>query len=190
MAKHLNSTPSSRPAPSSLSDIIALHGFAVVTIGHGDCSEPGCRCAASTTPWAYTVGLTSLGQPEFVVLGRGLGPDEPVEALHGMACLCLDGVGATEPGDYAFDDIDIRVAEVPDRWVLADRSRMAAWFFHYGREQMPVVQQILLPDRDGYFPDEDECSDDVRRRQPVLRDNPLRYPKIIPHRNRRQRRRR
>lgn len=190
MAKHIDSTPSSRPAPASLSDIIAHHGFAVVTIGYGDCSAPGCRCAVSTTPWAYTVGLTSLGLPEFVVVGRGSGPDEPMDALHEAACLCLDGLAVTEPGDHAFADIDIRVSDVPDRWVLADRDRMAAWFFHYGREQTPVVLQILLPDRDGYFPDDAECSDDVRRRQPVLRDNPLRYPKIIPYRNRQQRRRR
>lgn len=189
MAMHIDSTPSSRTAPASLSDIIALHGFAVVTVGYGDCSAPGCRCAASPTPWAYTVGLTSLGLPEFVVVGRRSRPDEPAAVLHEMADLCLEGLPVTEPGDFAFADIDIRVAEVPDRWVLADRSRMAVWFDVFGGATVPVVLQILLPDRDGYFPDEDECSDDVRRRQPVLRDNPLRYPKIIPNRNRQQRRR-
>ena len=190
MAMHIDSTPSSRTAPSSLSDIIALHGFAVVAVGYGDCSAPGCRCAASTTPWAYTVGLTSLGLPEFVVLGRGLRPDEPVEVLHEMADLCLEGLPVTEPGDHMFADIDIRVTEVPDRWVLADRERMAAWFDVFGRTTVPVVLQILLPDQNGYFPDEEQCADDVRRRQPVLRDNPLRYPKITPNRTRRQRRRR
>ena len=72
----------------------------------------------------------------------------------------------------------VAIVDVPDRWVLADRSRMAAWFEHYGTDDLPVIQQVLWPDRFGYFPNDVGSQPGFRKRQPLLRDHPLTYPRL------------
>ncbi len=177
MATNSNSTPSSRPVPLlSLDDTIALYGFAVIGVGYGECDEPGCRCTTpSSTPWTYTTGLTSLGQPELVMLGP------TSRAAHHVVNAVAHGRRAGElsmaPTDTTVDGLGLRIVDVPDRWVRADMSRMVAWFRHYGNRHLPVVQQLLWPDRLGHFPDEEQFLTSLRSRQPLLRDHPTTYPR-------------
>lgn len=178
MANFNDPTPSSRQAPPLSSDeIIALYGFVVRHVGYGPCSVPGCRCTTpSSKPWSYTAGLTSLGLPELVVLGPSL--DAAHHLVHAVVEARREGRFDSGTGDLATCCTDVRIVDVPDRWVLADRSRMSAWFEHYGTDGLPVVQQVLWPDRFGYFPNDVGSQPGFRKRQPLLRDHPLTYPRL------------
>lgn len=167
------------PSPS-VSDLVARWGHAVMSVGYGECAEPGCNACASPTPWSYSVGLTDSGQPELVLLGatplaaRTL-INEVAHRRH-HAQLPLDHTA------FVFNAFQFRVVDVPDRWIYADQSRMAAWFAHYRsphRALPPLrIQQILWPNGLGYLPDEPECDPLFRRRHPILREHPLSYPTI------------
>lgn len=178
MATYNDSTPSSRPAPPpSIDDIIARYGFVVMGIGYGECCEPGCRCTTpSSTPWTYTTGLTSLGQPELVMLGPTINSAHHV--VNAVAEARREGRLGLAPTDTSIDGLGVRIVDVPDHWVRADRSRMSAWFRYYGPTELPVVQQLLWPDRLGHFPDDPAFQPSLRKRQPVLRDHPLSYPRL------------
>lgn len=188
MANYDDPTPSSLPAPPlSNEEIIARYGFVVRHIGYGSCSVPGCRCTTpSSKPWSYTAGLTSLGQPELVVLGPSL--DAAHHLVHAVVAARREGVVGPGAGDLATCCTDVRIVDVPDRWVLADRSRMSAWFEHYGTDDLPVVQQVLWADRFGSFPNDPGSNPGFRKRQPLLRDHPLSYPRLEGRSSRRGRR--
>lgn len=177
MATYNDSTPSGRTAPptSIIIEIIARYGFVVNGIGYGECREPGCRCTSpSSTPWTYTTGLTSLGQPELVMLGPTSHAAHHV--VNAVVAARREGRLTLEPTDTTADGINVRIVDVPERWVRADRSRMSAWFAYYGSDRLPVVQQVLWPDPLGRFPDDPAFQQSLRTRQPVLRDHPMSYP--------------
>ena len=178
MAPDNNPTPSSLPAPPlSSEEIIARYGFVVQHIGYGPCSVPGCRCStASAKPWSYTAGLTSLGQPELVMLGPSV--DVAHHLVHAVVAARSDGEFGLGVGELDLCCTDVRIVEVPNRWVLADRSRMSAWFKHYGTDRLPVIQQVLWPDRFGNFPNDPGSQPGFRKRQPLLFDHPLSYPRL------------
>ena len=59
---------------------IATRGLAVMSIGSGRCSVPGCVCEPEAVEWSYTIGLVERDHPELVVLG--LPPVHAVELLN------------------------------------------------------------------------------------------------------------
>jgi hypothetical protein len=67
-------------------DLMKCHGWAVQGVG-GDRIHP---------PWAYTVGLTEFGEPEFVVTGMRLG--HAAELLNNVAAHVLR-YKAPDPGE-------------------------------------------------------------------------------------------
>jgi len=140
---------------------------------------PGCNCPRSSTPWTYSVGLTDAGQPELVVLGLEYGITQ--ELVNVVAGRRRAGYLSLEDTSFTHHGIAFGIVDVPDRWVFADQSRMAAWFRHYGSTGTSLphlrIQQILWPDRFGRLPDDPACSSYIRRCQPVLRDHPMSYPK-------------
>ena len=171
-------TPSSQPAPPlSSEEIIDRYGFVVQHVGYGRCSVPGCRCTTpSAKPWSYTAGLTTLGQPELVMLGPSI--DMAHHLVNVLVEARREGEFGLGVGDFDLCCSDVRIVEVPNRWVLADRSRMASWFRHYGTRDLPVIQQVLWPDRFGNFPNDPGSQPGFRKRQPLLRDHPLSYPRL------------
>jgi hypothetical protein len=52
-----------------IATIVATHGFAIVPVGYGGCSVPGCCGDRLQHRWTYTVGLVDRGQAELVMLG-------------------------------------------------------------------------------------------------------------------------
>jgi len=164
----------------STASLIASHGFAVSSIGYGACDVPGCRCGVRIrNPWTYTVGLAHVGQPELVLMGL-----EPEPAHFAISWVANEGrAGRPIPLDQPtlLDGVAVKVLDVPDEWVLSDRSRMAAWFAHFGASEssgaLPEIRQVVWPDAAGRFPDDPLCAEWVVREQPLLRDAPLHYPK-------------
>ena len=164
----------------STASLIASYGFAVSSIGYGACDVPGCHCGVRVrNPWTYTVGLAQIGQPELVLMGL-----EPVPAHFAISWVANEGrAGRPVPLDQPFllDGVGVKVLDVPDEWVLGDRSRMAAWFAHFGAADssrpLPEIRQVVWPDAAGRFPDDPRCAEWVVREQPLLRDAPLHYPK-------------
>ncbi len=55
-------------------------GIAVLNIGSGDCSLPGCACSAAPVPWSYSIGFHERDHPEVVVFGSE--PDRAVAMLN------------------------------------------------------------------------------------------------------------
>lgn len=183
-------------APRSIASLIASHGFAVKAVGYGQCDVPGCRCTVrSRSPWTYTVGLTAASLPELVVMGLAPGAAHfavtwVVERRRAGRVLPLE-----EP--FLIDGAPAKLLPVPDDWVLADPSRMAAWFEYFGVDtsspRLPKVQQLVWPDATDRFPDDPRCAEWVVRDQPILRAAPLHHPprSVGPdHRHRRSRARR
>ncbi len=148
-------------------------GMAIISVGYGRCSHPGCRGGRVAQPWSYTIGLVEAGHPEVVTFG-------PTDHLAGIRLNWLrdliDDDQALPPGTVArFRSTDVRLDRVPQTWVT-DRlvDPMGHWFHHYlaGRPDLraPEVLQLVWADRRGIFPDEPGCDPKVRRVQPVLAD--------------------
>jgi hypothetical protein len=164
--------------PLSYEHVIARYGHVVVSVGYGECDVPGCNCGRSPTPWSYSVGLTDQGFPELVVLGL----DTPVTGrlINEVARRWLDGTLDRHAETFTYRGGTFRLVDVPDRWVLDDRSRMAAWFerqrWPWSPTLLPEVRQVVWPDEAGRYPDDDDAPPATRRAQPILRDRPSSYP--------------
>lgn len=92
---------------------IEQYGHAVIAVGTGECSVPGCTCSASPVPWSYTVGLIEQGCPELVVFG--LGAADACDLLNRAASRfhCPDCRGC-EPGSVVRGDEGfVRFDDVP-----------------------------------------------------------------------------
>lgn len=97
---------------------------------------PGCTCSTpSSKPWSYTAGLTSIGQPELVVLGPSL--DAAHHLVHAVVEARREGRFDTGTGDLATCSATIpsatraskaavRVAFDAERWALAGHQRNQA----------------------------------------------------------------
>jgi hypothetical protein len=180
-------------SPRSTASLIASHGFAVTSVGYGACSVPGCRCEGRLrNPWTYTTGLSAAGLPELVLMGL-----DPVPAHFAISWVANERrAGRTVPVEESFvlDGAAVKLLPVPDQWVLADLSRMAAWFRHFdtgtGTLSLPEIEQVVWADAAGRFSDDPGCADWVVREQPILRAAPLHYPRQWVGPRQRHRRRR
>jgi hypothetical protein len=171
---------STAPDPDSsyelhIATIVAKYGFAVVPVGYGVCSVPGCCGPRLRRPWTYTVGLVDRGQPELMLFGLYM-----ESAHHGINALAAEmqaGRQVANDEPFMLDGVGVKVVDVPPQWLMLDRDRMGMWFNHYGGPPDPAVRQLVWPDQDGLFPDDPSCDPRVRRAQPILRDDPRSFPK-------------
>lgn len=157
---------------------IVSHGFAVVGVGYGDCSIPGCDCAPEPHPWSYTIGCDRLGHPEVVCMGYCQGH------AHSLITTVIDEHRSGRP--FVVDDLDGRrvgdlryaVRSVPDEWVATDPDRIGTWIDYYapGREtlELPRFVQAFVVDDDGLLPWERTDRNHV----PVLADDPFAHPPV------------
>jgi hypothetical protein len=150
---------------------IAAHGIAVISVGYGGCSCPGCPGEPSPFPWTYTVGMVEIDHPELVLFG--LTPTEAARRLNWVHDRAVEHE-ALMPGELGrLGSTRLRLDRVPDSWAN-DRYEdpMGQWFHHYdaGRPVLlaPPVLQLVWSDRRGRFPDEPGCDPKVRRSQPLL----------------------
>jgi hypothetical protein len=170
-----------------LAGVIATHGFAVVPVGYGGCSDPACCGPRSRHPWTYSVGLAEVGQPELVLMG--LSPSSAHFAISRIAEAGRAGRPAPVGEPFTLERVGVKVIEVPAEWLLTDPSRMAMWFAHYDPSsrsaRLPAVCQVVWAGANGRFPDDPGCDELIARQQPLLDSPPFRYPEPPPRHQRR-----
>ena len=109
---------------------IATRGLAVMSVGFGQCSAPGCNCEPEPLPWSYTIGLVERRHPEVVTFG--LPPPTAVAVLNWVHDRDVAGA-RIEPGVIErFEGVPIKLVPVPTEWVMSDDDPMGQWFHHYG----------------------------------------------------------
>jgi hypothetical protein len=185
----------STPQPDDdLAELVAKidhHGYTMIVVGTGECSVPGCVCSPEPYPYAYSLGLVEHDHPELVVFGLPLTHVNTVAApvFEAAAAERPLAVGREHRHHLAAGPI-IALVPVPDLWVRRDPGRIGGWLdvFASTYRRIPPFLQICWADAEGAMPWEPDCHPDVAALQPLLADDPLRYPR--PPRNvRRQRRR-
>lgn len=89
--------------------LISRWRWAVIVVGSGVCDVPGCKCGpeCETTTFAYSVGMTLLDHPEFIISGMA-----PKTAHTLINYLCQD---VAENGK--------QFKEGDDSWLLAPPMR-------------------------------------------------------------------
>ncbi len=121
---------------------IQRHGRAVICVG-GDKDEP---------PFAYTIGNSSVGLPELLILGTAKGA--PLNALSDIMAKRKAAFADNELVDLG-GRVPVKVITVTDlARARADYTVQAGEYF---RHDDYAVQQVLMPDRSGRFPDEPGC---------------------------------
>jgi hypothetical protein len=156
---------------------IDRHGYTATVVGTGECSVPGCDCAPDPYPYAYSIGLCEHDHPELVVFGLDLWHVN--EAMDPIVAAARAGrplaVGAEHR--HVFADVhEYCLIPVPELWVRRDPGRIGGWIDVY-RSALPPFLQICWADQHGAMPWDDGCEQVVRDLQPILADDPLRYPK-------------
>ena len=169
-------------------DRIDRHGYTAVAVGTGECSVAGCSCRPERHPYAYSLGFTEHDHPELVTFGL------PIPAANMLIDPVLHAARSGEPmaiGREHRHRIDggpvVALVPVPELWLRRDPGRFSSWIDLYGPPLPPVVQ-ICWADHHERMPWEPGCDEAVVAAQPILADDPLRYPPP-PHRRGRRRRR-
>ena len=137
--------------------IIDTVGWAVMHVLPTD-DEPD-----TTTPFAYTVGLTAHGYPELVI--AGLSVEVSHALLNDLALRVYDKAERFIHGQRVTDLLagyEAAIVEGPATTAL----HPGAAFGRYGRQRVRL-QQIVWPDAQGRFPWEDDYAYDPDV-QPVL----------------------
>jgi hypothetical protein len=169
---------------------IERHGYTAMVVGTGECSVPGCDCRPEPYPYAYSLGFWAHGHAELVTFGL------PLRAVNAVMDPILAALRAGRPlaiGQQHRHQLDggpvVSLVAVPDLWVRRDPGRIGAWIDLYG-PPLPSFVQICWADRDGRLPWEHGCDPATAAAQPLLADDPLRYPKPPRHQGRHRRPRR
>lgn len=171
---------------------IGQHGYTMIVVGSGECAVPGCTCSPEPYPYAYSLGLVDLGHPELVTFGV------PLTHVNALARPVFEAVAAGRPlavgreHRHELDDApSISLVPVPDLWVQRDPGRVGGWFDIYSTPDagIPSFVQVCWSDATGAMPWERGCDRRVAELQPVLEDDPVRYPSP-PRNSSRHRRRR
>ena len=152
---------------------IATRGLAVMSVGAGECSVPGCGCEPEAVPWSYTIGLVERGHPEVVTLG--LPPRAAVAVLNWVNDRDVAGSRIVPGVIERFHGARIQLVPVPSEWVMSEHDPMGQWFAHYciGRAALlpPAVLQLLWADRKGVLPGESACEPSIDEIQPRLHEH-------------------
>lgn len=163
-------------------------GYTAMVVGTGDCTVPGCTCTPSSHPYAYSLGFVEHDHPELVAFGV------PLSHVNTLMDPLYEAVRSGSPPTVGrehrhrlTDGLVVSLIPVPDRWVHRDPGRIGAWVDLYGPPLPPFVQ-VCWADHRGRLPWEPRCREEVVARQPILADDPIRYPR--PPRNTARHRRR
>lgn len=178
---------SAAPRPDPLDQLAAdarrrieQYGYTMNIVGTGECAVPGCTCRPSPHPYAYSLGLVQYHHPEVVMFGV------PRSHVNALADPVFEAAAAGRPLAVGREHrhvlpggLPISLVPVPDQWVRRDLDRIGGWLNVYAEECLwvPPFLQICWPDHDGHMPWEPACDPHVTDVQPLLADDPLRYPK-------------
>jgi hypothetical protein len=142
------------------------HGWQVMMIPADD-NGPG---------WAFTIGLWHThGIPELAMFGLD---------IYDMKA-CLNGLGGRAVGGQRVEADQIRhdvIEEHPVTLKSVDMRWYRAFFgsaiMFYRRPPFPVLE-VVWPDRDGFFPWQEESDESYRTRQPQLWLTPAAHPQGV-----------
>jgi len=145
-------------------------GQAIINVGAGGCSVPGCDCPPEPVPWSYTIGLVERAHPEVVTFG--LAPVHALAVLNWVHDRDVAGARIPTGAVERFDGVPITLRPVPAQWITSADDPLGQWFAHYsvGRPRLdpPEVVQLLWADDDDRFPGELGCDPEVEAMQPRL----------------------
>lgn len=133
---------------------IATVGWGITAVPEGDSDDE--------PPFAYTSGLSRLGVPELIVFG--LPPSTAMHLLNAVAARVRDGdapIGPPLVGCLA-GDVPVRLRELRSDEPAAAHLTYARAL---ARGASVRILQVLWPDRDGDFPDEEGAMPSFRRLQ-------------------------
>jgi len=122
-----------------------------------------------TWPFAYTVGNSKLGLPELLLIGSC--SDAAQNALDAMGKMMRDGNRAFEEGEIVdlgrtlLTRFPVKVINATDPAALRD---YACQVHKYAK-----IQQVLMPDKCGRFPDQVGCAE-PHSAIPLMRNQPER----------------
>lgn len=156
---------------------IERFGYTAQVVGTGQCSVPGCTCGPEPYPWSYSLGFYEHDHPELVAFGLSL--NRVNQIMDPIFAAVRDGRPLAAGREHAHDlpsGDRIGLVPVPELWARRDPNRIAAWIDVY-RTRFPPMLQVVWSDGDGAMPWDPECEPAVRAAQPILADDPLRYPK-------------
>ena len=179
--------PNLDPFDEMRADLIRLidrHGYTTIVVGSGECSVPGCNCEPEPHTYAYSLGVFDHDHPELVLFGMPLSHvnslTDPVYAAAAAGTPLAVGREHRHTLDCG---ATISLVPVPELWLRRDPGRIGCWLDMYGAANgLPAFVQICWADGDGSMPWEASCQPAVAALQPVLADDPLRFPR--PPRNR------
>ena len=173
---------------ADLIERIDRHGYTAIVVGTGACSVPGCDCRPEPYPYAYSLGFCEDDHAELVVFGL------PLDAVGVVMDPIHAAVRRGRPvavGDEHRHDLGngpiVSLVPVPELWARRDPGRIGGWVDLFG-PPLPAMVQVCWADRHGCLPWESGCDPDVAARQPILADDPLRYPRPPRDRSRHRRR--
>lgn len=156
---------------------IERFGYTATLVGSGDCVVPGCRCEPEPYPYAYSIGLCEHGHPELVVFGLDLPHVNAVMDPIVAAARAGSPLAVGPEHRHVFATVhEYCLVPVPDLWARRDPGRIGGWIDVY-RTALPPFLQIVWADHHGNMPWDDTCDPIVGAIQPILADDPLRYPK-------------
>ena len=119
---------------------------------------------AELPSFVYTAGIeASWGHPELIVFG--LDYDSSTRLINETVRLIREGVSLDYQGiDHGIEGMTVKLHEVP--YDIAVRY-MCETATYYGEKRFRVLQ-LLWPDKQGRFPIEPGCSDNVKKAQPII----------------------
>ena len=157
MTRGLKVTSEMSAGDKKLLDDIKRVGWHVINV-----FSPG----NETPEWSFSIGLFhSFGHPEVIIFG--LPRDRRAAIVNQVGRQVQTGkiyqAGSVYP-DILADSYRCMFSAVPSP-IYRDYVGYALWF--YENDQFPLFQ-CFWPDKQGLFPWNDGCNDDVRVAQPVL----------------------
>ncbi|WP_432846100.1 DUF4262 domain-containing protein [Amycolatopsis sp. CA-161197] len=126
--------------------------------------------------WTFTVGLWhSFRVPELAVVGLEPGPGMRLLNLIGEQVAAGRRPAAGAELDDVLESGRLALRPVDEGWHGVFFGTAQGFY----RATRPVVRflQVLWPDREGRFPEQDEFAPDLALRQPQLWLDPHRHPK-------------
>lgn len=118
----------------------------------------------------YTVGLTNLGLPEWIVFG--LSPDLMMPIINQMFAEIK--AGERDATKSEFDDV-ASVVFRNEAVHLSHAKEYAVQCMEYyrGTRHKPTFNQLVWPDEKGLFPDQEGFSERFKKHQPYLPGFPV-----------------
>lgn len=151
-----------------IASAIHHHGIAVIAVGSGACTMPGCRCKPDPITWSYTIGFAECGLPEIVTTGLSL--DDAMSVSNWCWAERVAGRTFTAGDELVHCGVRARIDTVPRSWVHSDDDPLGQWFAHYsiGRASIrpPELLQFVWADRRGRLPGDAGCDPAVTAAQP------------------------